>query len=75
MTHDKTYKYEIFILLCTGLRPRDIVKLGFSRPTVYRWSAIYNRARKRLQTHIRHRIHVSLKRGKKAINLDDLTHE
>ena len=44
-------RYEIFLLLVAGLRPRDIIK-GFQVPsgTVYRWSRIYARARKRLQT-------------------------
>lgn len=44
-------RYEILLLLVAGLRPRDIIK-GFQVPsgTVYRWSRIHARARKRLQT-------------------------
>lgn len=67
--------YEILLLFAAGLRPKDIIHLGYSRASTYRWSSIYTRARKRLQNHIQAIDSVSPRREKNVNRLDDLTDE
>ena len=64
-------RYEILLLLVAGFKPKDLVR-GFGLPsgTVYRWSGIYARARKRLPGVINRRNFTPPGRRKKANNLD-----
>lgn len=66
--------YEILLLYSAGLRPKDVIRLGFSRSSAYRWHSIYRRAGKRLRNHIQSRNSVSPACEKKANRLDDLKH-
>jgi len=51
---EKVWHYEILLLYCSGLRPKDVIDLGFSRSSAYRWHAIWRKAGQRLKKVIGH---------------------
>jgi len=50
---EKVWQYEILLLYAAGLRPKNVIHLGYSRSSAYRWHAIFAKARKRLQLRIK----------------------